>query len=79
MYSTLLTVGLATEVCKAKADKYSTLAVIRVSEALNAWDEQHYKTEPCDGTILCERTKYRHKADCLGKTEKFQVYARALI
>jgi len=78
MYSTLLTVGLATEVCKAKADKYSTLAVIRVSEALNAWDERHYKTEPCTNNILCERSGVRHKADCPNRPEYAQNYIRAL-
>jgi hypothetical protein len=50
----------------------------RVAAFAEQYDAKRYKQADCTGDILCERQGARHKADCLGKTERFTVYAKAL-
>jgi len=78
MDSALLATGLSLEICKRKAIAYTRNSLTWLEETADALDERYGKISPCSGNILCERQYRRHKAGCIGRTETFEVYSRAL-
>lgn len=66
-----------------EAGKRETLARLnmacdRTVSKIEAWvddyDKKHYRSTPCLGNIMCERTGARHRKDCIGKVEPIEVF-----
>jgi len=73
-YSSLLTAGLGLEVCKHKLPSYVERAVIWLDNTADALDDKYGKPYDCTGNLLCQRTKIRHRKDCIGRTIDIDTY-----
>lgn len=79
MYGLILGAGLALEVTKHTSIKCYQKSVIWIDDTSDALDDRFGTVYPCDGTIMCQRTGVRHRKGCIGRTERFDVWARQLI
>jgi hypothetical protein len=50
----------------------------RADTFITEYDKAHRKPQKCSGDLLCQSEGVRHRAECIGKTLPFDIYAKGL-
>lgn len=66
-FNILVTVAGIYLISRQRASDRLYAALVSINDFMEQYDAAHFDPGYCDQTILCTRTKYRHKINCLGK------------